>query len=157
MQTRAVSQGHLRALETMHRLESGQTLESTPMVRPERDRAWTARRWCCIRLAGESPVAVRAGAPRSRLRAQGEIRTSKRSVESPGAQARVGASAFCPAGLDTGTLRDATRASSARRDDPSPGSGERVMRRTSVSRVREIRLHGLKGGFRSPDSQEHRA
>jgi hypothetical protein len=29
--------------------------------------------------------------------------------------------------------------------------------RPSVSRVREIRMHGLKGGFRSPGSQEHRA
>ena len=31
------------------------------------------------------------------------------------------------------------------------------MRRPSVSRVRETRMHGLKGGFRSPGSQEHRA
>ncbi len=30
-------------------------------------------------------------------------------------------------------------------------------RRPSVSRVREIRMHGLKGGFRSSGSQEHRA
>ena len=29
--------------------------------------------------------------------------------------------------------------------------------RSSVSRVRETRKHGLKGGFRSPGSQEHRA
>jgi hypothetical protein len=29
--------------------------------------------------------------------------------------------------------------------------------RPSVSRVREIRTHGLKGGFRNPGSQEHRA
>jgi hypothetical protein len=29
--------------------------------------------------------------------------------------------------------------------------------RPSVSRVRENRMHGLKGGFRSPGSQEHRA
>jgi hypothetical protein len=29
--------------------------------------------------------------------------------------------------------------------------------RSSVSRVRETRMHGLKGGFRSPGSQEHRA
>ena len=33
----------------------------------------------------------------------------------------------------------------------------RDMRRPSVSRVRETRMHGLKGGFRSPGSQEHRA
>lgn len=32
-----------------------------------------------------------------------------------------------------------------------------VMGRPSVSRVRETRMHGLKGGFRSPGSQEHRA
>ena len=33
----------------------------------------------------------------------------------------------------------------------------RDMRRPSVSRVREIRTHGLKGGIRNPGSQEHRA
>jgi len=32
-----------------------------------------------------------------------------------------------------------------------------VTGRPSVSRVRETRMHGLKGGFRSPGSQEHRA
>ena len=37
----------------------------------------------CVRLAGESPVAVSAGAPRSRLQARGEIPASERSVESP--------------------------------------------------------------------------
>ena len=43
------------------------------MVRPE----------SCVVLAGESPVAVSAGAPRSRVRAGGEIRGSERTVESP--------------------------------------------------------------------------
>jgi hypothetical protein len=31
------------------------------------------------------------------------------------------------------------------------------MKRPSVSRVREIRMHGLKGGFRNPGPQGHRA
>jgi hypothetical protein len=53
------------------------------MVRPERDRVRVDRFRCCIRLAGGSPAAVSAGAPRSRLRARGEIRASERSVESP--------------------------------------------------------------------------
>lgn len=34
-------------------------------------------------LAGESPVAVSAGAPRSRVRTRGEIPASERTVESP--------------------------------------------------------------------------
>ena len=37
----------------------------------------------CIRLAGESPAAVTAGGPRSRLRATGEIPACEWSVESP--------------------------------------------------------------------------
>ncbi len=43
---------------------------------------------------------------------------------------------------------------------PCSGCGRqraRDVRRPSVSRVRETRMHGLKGGFRSPGSQEHRA
>ena len=43
------------------------------MVRPE----------SCVVLAGGSPAAVSAGAPRSRVRADGEIRGSERTVESP--------------------------------------------------------------------------
>ena len=43
------------------------------MVRPE----------SCVVLAGESPAAVSAGAPRSRVRARGEIHSSERTVESP--------------------------------------------------------------------------
>jgi hypothetical protein len=51
------------------------------VVRPEREPDSGSR--CCTRPAGESPVAVGTpGAPRSRLRASGEIRPSKRSVES---------------------------------------------------------------------------
>ena len=51
------------------------------MSRPERGSRWGFR--CCTRPAGVSPVAVSTpGAPRSRLRASGEIRPSKRSVES---------------------------------------------------------------------------
>ena len=53
------------------------------MVRPERNRVWTARSWCCIRLAGASPAAVSAGAPRSRPRAARETEPSERGVESP--------------------------------------------------------------------------
>ena len=37
----------------------------------------------CVGLAGESPAAVSAGAPRSRSRARGEIPPSERDVEGP--------------------------------------------------------------------------
>jgi hypothetical protein len=36
----------------------------------------------CVQLAGESPVAVSTGAPRSRLRSRAERLGAKRSVES---------------------------------------------------------------------------
>src|SRR5262249_34364502 len=53
------------------------------VVRPERRRTWTVGRRCCIRLAGASPAAVRAGVPRSRLRVTSERAASERSVKSP--------------------------------------------------------------------------
>lgn len=46
-------------------------------------RALAARRASCVELAGESPVAVIAGEPRSRLQPSGEIPPAERSVESP--------------------------------------------------------------------------
>lgn len=61
------------------------------MVRP--DGFCSARRGgsCCSGLAGGSPAAVGAGAPRSRLRAPGEIPSSEWSVESPqGVVSRLG-------------------------------------------------------------------
>ena len=46
---------------------------------------------CCVGLAGVSPAAVSAGAPRSRLRVSGEIPPSEWSVESPqGGVCRLG-------------------------------------------------------------------
>jgi hypothetical protein len=53
------------------------------MVRPERGRVWTVRPRCCVRLAGGSPAAVSAEAPRSRLQALPERVASERSVKSP--------------------------------------------------------------------------
>jgi hypothetical protein len=50
-------------------------------VRPESDSPSLVS-LCCVELAGGSPVSVSAGAPRSRLRASGEISPSKRSDES---------------------------------------------------------------------------
>ena len=49
------------------------------MVRPE----------SCVVLAGGSPAAVSAGAPRSRVRTSGEIHASERTVESPQAIERL--------------------------------------------------------------------
>ena len=43
----------------------------------------------CVGLAGESPVAVSAGAPRSRLQPTGEIPAAERSVESPCGSIRI--------------------------------------------------------------------
>jgi hypothetical protein len=54
-----------------------------PMVRPDRTAAQSGGGSCCIELAGESPAAVSAGAPRSRPRAWEEILPSEWGVESP--------------------------------------------------------------------------
>jgi len=43
----------------------------------------------CVGLAGESPAAVSAGAPRSRLHPEGEIPRDERSVESPTGAVRL--------------------------------------------------------------------
>ena len=51
------------------------------MVRP--DRVASPGDSCCIELAGESPVAVSAGAPRSRPRTSGETSPSEWGVKSP--------------------------------------------------------------------------
>ncbi len=60
------------------------------MVRPDGSAPGTTRRGsCCIGLAGASPVAVGAGAPRSRPRASGEISASERGVESPQGAVRL--------------------------------------------------------------------
>jgi hypothetical protein len=61
------------------------------------------------------------------------------------------------AGVGSGTLRVGARSSPTRRDDTLSWLRHCVMRRPSVSRVRETRTHGLKGGNRNPGSQEHRA
>src|SRR5438093_1287646 len=52
---------------------AGAATDNRVVVRPE----------CCVVLAGESPAAVSAGAPRSRARTDGEIRRSERAVKSP--------------------------------------------------------------------------
>ena len=54
-----------------------------PMVRPDRAVASLPGGSCCIELAGASPAAVSAGAPRSRPRAREEIPSSEWGVESP--------------------------------------------------------------------------
>lgn len=59
-----------------------------PMVRPER-RAPRGGNSCCVELAGASPAAVSAGAPRSRPRAARETEPSERGVESPQAAVRL--------------------------------------------------------------------
>ena len=51
------------------------------MVRPDRFGTRQRVESCCIRLAGESPVAVSAGAPRSRSQATSESLASERDVK----------------------------------------------------------------------------
>src|SRR5215208_831420 len=53
------------------------------MVRPDRSAQREAGGSCCIELAGASPAAVSAGAPRSRPRAWEEILPPEWGVESP--------------------------------------------------------------------------
>lgn len=53
------------------------------MLRPEEIKGRRSEVSCCVELAGESPVVVSAGAPRSRPRVWGEIPPPERGVESP--------------------------------------------------------------------------
>jgi hypothetical protein len=53
------------------------------MVRPDQVSPRERGDSCCIELTGASPVAVSAGAPRSRPRARGEIAASEWGVKSP--------------------------------------------------------------------------
>ena len=53
-----------------------------PVLRPEGTEVLRTEVPCCVRLAGGSPAAVSAGAPRSRPRVRGEISGSERGVES---------------------------------------------------------------------------
>ena len=71
----------LRAAEG---LDLGEKLRATLprlMVCPEQARLVAGP--SCVELAGASPVAVSAEAPRSRLQSPREIATAKRSVKSP--------------------------------------------------------------------------
>jgi hypothetical protein len=61
--------------------EAGGRIEG--MVRPDRVSPRKRGDSCCIKLAGESPVAVSAGAPRSRPRALRETSPSEWGVKSP--------------------------------------------------------------------------
>jgi len=61
------------------------------MVRPDRIPLNHWSDFCCIGLAGESPVAVSAGAPRSRHRVQRETLASEWCVKSPQATVRSAA------------------------------------------------------------------
>jgi hypothetical protein len=61
------------------------------MVRPDRIASLSRCDSCCIGLAGESPVAVSAGAPRSRHRAKREISASEWCVKSLPSVARPAA------------------------------------------------------------------
>ena len=85
----------------------------------------------CVGLAGESPVAVSAGAPRSRSRAWGEIPASERDVESPrGAVRFPGGEQSCgpsmkqtlqPREIDTRKGGTAEPIMSRRRQQTAPG------------------------------------
>jgi hypothetical protein len=59
------------------------------MVRPDRMASRKRSDSCCIELAGASPAAVSAVAPRSRLRAWRETDTSEWSVKSPQGAVRL--------------------------------------------------------------------
>ena len=67
-------------LSTSRVLEASSQLHSLPMSCP--DGRPQVGGPCCVELAGESPVAVSAGALRSRLQSTGGIPEAERSVES---------------------------------------------------------------------------
>jgi len=111
---------------------------------------------CCVRLAGESPAAVSAGAPRSRSRVRGEIPGPERDVESPRGVVRL------PRG-EQGRGPNASEPLQPRdRDTRKGGMAEPIMSRrrqqTAPARRRGAgRSRGTEGGtWRQPDMEQER-
>jgi hypothetical protein len=101
------------------------------MVRPERSQPqWGAS--CCVRLAGASPVAVSAGAPRSRPRAGGVIPTPERGVKSP-----PGAIRFQRRGATSRAQCESVNPAASRHRQPKGGVAEPIMTRRRQQTVPE--------------------
>jgi hypothetical protein len=116
-----------------------------PMVRPERDRRSAVMLY---QTSGcKSRCGMRAGAPRSRLQASGEIQPSKRSV----ASRRVGA---CPSKQEQSVGPNASESPQLR----EISSRTRTLDAKTIGKpCTENAYARFEGGFRSPVSQERRA
>jgi hypothetical protein len=105
--------------------------------RPERSRPPRGVASCCVRLAGASPVAVSAGAPRSRPRAWGEIPTSERGVKSP-----PGAIWFQRRGATSRAQCESVNPAASRDRQPKGGAAEPIIprRRQKTAPERAVRV-----------------
>lgn len=81
------------------------------------------------------------------------LHPEKTRIVEPG----LGKGGFAFLGCYLRIVRSGARTPPTCRDYPLPRLRECHMKRLSVSRMREIRTYGLKGGFRSPGPQGHRA
>jgi hypothetical protein len=126
------------------------------MLRPEGTEVLVTEVPCCVRLAGESPAAVSAGAPRSRPRVRSEISGPERGVESrQGVVRRLG--------REQRRGPDASEPLQPRdRDARKGGMAEPIMsrrrRQTALAGRRGAgRSRGREGGTRrQPDTEQER-
>ena len=127
------------------------------MLRPERIASLMRCDSCCVGLAGESPVAVSAGAPRSRHRVMGETLASEWCVESPQAVAR-------PAGREASLWAQHQVNLAAPRHKPPKGRGGRAAHATAKAtdcirqnRKDAGRLRGTEEGTQTqPNTEQER-
>jgi hypothetical protein len=127
------------------------------MVRPERFATRERGESCCIRLAGESPVAVSAGAPRSRHRAKRETSASEWCVKSLPSVAR-------PAAKEASLRAQHQVNLAAPRHKPPKGRGGRAAHATAKAtdcirqnRKDAGRLRGIEEGTQTqPNTEQER-
>jgi hypothetical protein len=114
---------------------------------------------CCLGLAGGSPAAVSAGAPRSRLRAWAEMPASERSVKSPQAAVRsLGGEQVCGPQCESVNLVKPRERNFRKVERPSRschGEGNRLHLR--LDRRGAGRSRGIEGDTQSqPEAEQER-
>lgn len=126
-----------------------------PMMRP--DERLSSRRTSCVGLAGGSPAAVSAVAPRSRSQAEGEIRPPERDVESLSSDVRRSRGSEV-----AGPTRERELCSLERLkpqgEEAEPLMSRRRQQTARNGRMRAGLLRGMgEGTRRQPDTEQERS
>ena len=114
----------------------------------------------CLGLAGGSPAAVSAGAPRSRLRAWAEMPSPERSVESPqGAVRPLGGEQGCGPQCESVNLAKPRERNARKVERPSRSShGEGNRLHLREDRRGAGRSRGIEGGTQpQPETEQERS